>query len=38
MSQQKMDFLEHEGLLNPKPQRVIHPLFDHGGENLPTLI
>jgi hypothetical protein len=27
MSQQKMDFLEHEGLLNPKPQRVIHPLF-----------
>ena len=28
MSQQKADFLRSEGLLNPRPQRVTHPLFE----------
>ena len=27
MSPQKTDFLRSEGLLNPRPERVIHPLF-----------
>lgn len=27
MSQLKPEFLEREGLLNPRPERVVHPLF-----------
>lgn len=27
MTQQKLDFLEHEGLRNPRPERVVNPLF-----------
>jgi transposase len=28
MAENKKKFLEHEGLLNPKPQRIAHPLFE----------
>ena len=28
MAQQKTEFLRSEGLLNPRPERVIHPLFE----------
>ncbi len=28
MTQPKMNFLQHEGLLNPRPERVTHPLFE----------
>ena len=28
MSQQKVDFLRSEGLLNPRSERVTHPLFE----------
>ena len=28
MNPQKADFLRSEGLLNPRPERVVHPLFE----------
>jgi len=31
MTETKKKFLQHEGLLNPKPERISHPLFETLG-------
>lgn len=41
MEQTKVDFLRSQGLLNPRPERVIHPLFKttefFDGRDLPQV-